>query len=273
MKKLVALLPLLALLLPASARAAMTDWTEVQGGAVRLIAAGPSSEGHYLAGLEFLLEPGWHTYWRAPGEAGIPPQISIDSSKNVKTLDVLYPVPERYSDGFSNSIVYHDGIVLPLLITPEAPEQTVSLSIDLFFGVCSDICVPGDAALTLDLNASMHADDLADRLIRRDLAAVPGPATSDDFRIRAVELGESGDTLRIEAEVGDHSNTDLFAAGPEGSFIGLPEPAKRSGGKAVWMLSTKGLSTTADDTTLRLVLSAGGKAIEHLEPIAPEWVK
>lgn len=273
MKKLAALLPLITLLLPVPGRAAMTDWTEVQGGAVRLIAAGPMSEGHYLAGLEFLLEPGWHTYWRAPGEAGIPPQITVDGSTNVKSLDVLYPVPERYSDGFSASIVYHDGIVLPLMITPEVPDQTVSLSIDLFFGVCSDICVPGDAALTLDLNASMQADDLADRLIRRDLAAVPGPATGDGLRIRSVELGEGGNTLRIEAEVGNGPDTDLFVAGPEGSFIGLPEPADRSGSKAVWTLSTKGLATTADDTTLRLVLSAGGKAIEHLEPIAPEWIR
>jgi len=273
MKNFAAFLTLIALLLPAPVRAAMTDWTEVQGGAVRLIATGPMSEGHYLAGLEFLLEPGWHTYWRSPGEAGIPPQISIDGSTNVKTIEVLYPVPERYSDGFSESIVYHDGIVLPLLIAPAKTDQTVSLSVDLFFGVCSDICVPGDAALALELSSDMQEDGLADRLIRRDLAAVPGKATNDDFRIHSVELAHGGDTLRIEAEVGDGAEADLFAAGPDGSFIGLPEPADRSGTSAVWTLSTKGLATTDTDSTLRLVLSAGGKAIEHLAPIAPEWVK
>jgi len=272
MKHVTAFLTLIALLLPVPGRAAMTDWTEVQGGAVRLIASGTLKEGRYLAGLEFLLEPGWHTYWRYPGEAGIPPQISLDGSANMKALEVLYPAPERYSDGFSESIVYHDGVVLPLLIRPDDPDHVVSLSVDLFFGVCSDICVPGDASLTLDLSPTMDVDALADRLIQRDLDNIPAAAT-DDFRIMSVGPGETDGTLRIEALVGGSQEADLFAAAPEGSFIALPKPAGHAAGKAVWTLSTKGLSTTQTDSILRLVLTVGGKAIEHLEPIRSDWLQ
>jgi len=272
MKHRAALLALLMSLFMPAAQAAMTDWTEVKGGAVRLIAAGPPEDGRYLAGLEFLLEPGWHTYWRYPGEAGIPPQLSIDASQNVKALDVLYPVPERYSDGFSESIVYHDGIVLPLQIEPRSADEPVTLSMELFFGVCSDICVPGDAALTLELSPQSESDALAARLIWRDLDNVPGPAGATGPKVTGVAHSKADQTLRIEAEIGDVPEPDLFAAGPVGSFIGLPKPAGLQDGRAVWTLSTKGLATTAEDQTLRLVLSAGGTGIEHLETIAPEWL-
>ncbi len=254
-------------------QAASTDWTEVQGGAVRLITAGPPEDGQYLAGLEFLLEPGWHTYWRAPGEAGIPPQISFSASANLKSHEVLYPVPEHYSDGFSRSIVYHDGIVLPIRIVPEDPAEDVRLNVEVFFGICKDICVPGDAILSLDLGTDEKTDSLSAKLIARDLAAVPGPSSAEDVGIRSVSLSDGKDSLVIEADVGAAAEPNLFAAGPEGSFIGLPELSSHSDGKAVWTLSTRGLSVTEDDRTLRFVLAADGSAIERLEPIRQDWLK
>lgn len=275
MRHLIILATIVLSLLPAASQAATTGWTEVKGGAVRLIAVGPPENGQYLAGLEFLLEPGWHTYWRHPGESGIPPQISFDGSTNVKAVEVLYPAPERYNDGFSESIVYHDGIVLPLQIAAEDAARPVSLSIDLFFGVCSDICVPGDAAMTLQLGPDSDRDALAERLIRRDLDNVPlpsGASSGEKLQVTSVSQEPDG-RLRIEARIGDLADPDLFAAGPEGSFIGLPKAADNADGSATWTLSTKGLATTPDDQTLRLVLRAGGTAVEHLEPISPDWVR
>jgi DsbC/DsbD-like thiol-disulfide interchange protein len=273
MKQVCVLFTLLSCLLSGPALAAMTEWNEVEGGAVRLIADGTMNDGHYLAGLEFLLDPGWHTYWRYPGEAGIPPQISIDGSANVKDFEVLYPAPERYSDGFSQSIVYHDGVVLPLRIVPEAPGRTVSLQIEVFFGVCKDICVPGEAVLSLQLPGEAEGNALAARLIQRDLDRVPRPASDQNPRINSVTHVEADSSLTIEARVGEAADLDLFAAGPEGSYIGLPKPTERAGGTAVWTLSTKGLAASEADATLRLILKADGKAIEHLEPVPPGWAE
>jgi DsbC/DsbD-like thiol-disulfide interchange protein len=247
----------------------MTDWSEVQGGAVRLISSGPLEKDHYLAGLEFLLEPGWHTYWRYPGEAGIPPLVTLVDSENLKDFEILYPTPERYSDGFSESIVYHHGIVLPIRISPEDPNEKVRLSFEIFFGICSDICVPGDADLTLEFNPNAQVDKLAARLISRDLATVPNAASVDGLRVESVAL--SGDRLVIVANVGDASSADLFAEGPEGSFIGLPKLINHTDGIATWNLSTKGLATTKTDRKLRLVLSTTEKAVEQLVPIEPSW--
>ncbi|MEM8702925.1 MAG: protein-disulfide reductase DsbD domain-containing protein [Pseudomonadota bacterium] len=256
----------------ATARAAMTDWVEVHGGAVRLISEGPLQDGRYRAGLEFLMEPGWHTYWRYAGEAGIPPQISITSSQNVAELDILYPVPERYNDGFSESIVYHDGIVLPFVITPVSAEDPARLEIDVFFGICKDICVPGDAALSLDFQPGDRHDKLAGKLVQRDLSAVPGPGPAGGLEFTSVSF-DGGDYIMIETQVAGDQNVDLFAAGPEGSYIGLPKLVSHADGVAVWRLSTKGLTTTPEDDQLRFVLTANGSGIEQLERIQPDWLK
>jgi len=273
MKRIVPTLALALALATSAAQAAMTDWTEVQGGAVRLIASGPLKDGHYLAGLEFLLEPGWHTYWRYPGESGIPPQISIPDAGNVEDVEILYPAPERFDDGFSQSIVYHDGIVLPIRVIPGNPQEAVRFAVEVFFGVCNEICVPGDASLSLDLSPEAESDKLAAKLIARDLAAVPAANAGRDLEITSVTRPENSDNLVIKARVPGAPSPDLFAAGPEGSYIGLPELTGEGNGEATWKLPTKGLSVTDGDSTLRLVLSAGGKAVERLQPIDPDWVK
>ncbi|MBO9420711.1 hypothetical protein J7481_14500 [Labrenzia sp. R4_2] len=273
MKSAFAVLLFLAITLPTAALAAASEWVTVKGGAVRLITAGPPENGTYWAGLEFQLEPGWHTYWRYPGEAGIPPQITWTNTSNIQDKEVLYPVPERYSDGFSDSIVYHDGIILPLKISPEDASKPAQISLELFFGVCKDICVPGEATLSLPLDPDARPDSLSTKLIKRDLQAVPGIAPTGGLNIVSVTLVESdGKRLRIEAETGSAGTPDLFAAGPEGSYIALPKLAEGETGNPVWHLSTKGLKTTASDTSLRLVLSDGENALEHLAPIQPDWL-
>ncbi|WFE88948.1 protein-disulfide reductase DsbD family protein [Roseibium porphyridii] len=273
MKRFALFLSLAFLTALSPARAAMTDWTEVQGGAVRLIASGALKDGSYLAGLEFLMEQGWHTYWRYPGEAGIPPQITLSNTANLKDIEILYPVPERYNDGFSESIVYHDGIVLPIKVTPEDPSGEVRFSIELFFGICKDICVPGDAVLSLDFGPDMVEDKLAAKLIERDLDNVPASSGDDTLKIQNVSLSEDKKALVIDAIVGIEEQPDLFAAGPHGSFIGLPKLFNHDADTATWHLSTKGLSTQGDDRTLRLVLKSGGRATEFLQPIDPAWVE
>ncbi|MET1413988.1 protein-disulfide reductase DsbD domain-containing protein [Roseibium sp. HPY-6] len=254
------------------ARAAMTEWVEVHGGAVRLISSGPLDDGRYLAGLEFLMEPGWHTYWRYAGEAGIPPQISMTASENVAELDILYPVPERYHDGFTESIVYHDGVVLPFRITPNEAEKSARMEIEVFFGICKDICVPGDAVLSLDFQPDDSKDALASRLIERDLAAVPKAQPGNGLEISSVTF-DGSKFIIVETKVSGEAEADLFAAGPEGSYIGLPKFVEQAGDKRVWRLSTKGLKTSQYDDTLRLVLTSGGHAIEHLEAVPADWVQ
>lgn len=264
-------------LLTFPAHAATSDWVTVLGGAVRLISSGPPENGAYRAGLEFSLDPGWHTYWRFPGEAGIPPQIDLSMSRNVASAEVKYPVPGRYDDGFSTSIVYHDAVVLPIIVKPENPEEGVTLSASVFFGICKDICVPGDAAFELQLAPGARVDKLSKTLIERDLALVPQAAASDVTAVLSIsgEVGDKAPILVIAAQVsGAQGNAvDLFAEGPEGSYIGVPVLRAHDGKTAEWSLSTRGLARTDDGSSLTLVLIDGLTAVESRHKLQPGLLK
>ncbi len=246
--------------------AGVTGWTEIQGGAVRLLSAGQMENGSYRLGLEFSLEPGWHTYWRYPGEAGIPPLVSLENAGNVKSFEVRYPAPERYDDGFSQSIVYHNGIVLPIDAVPEDARKSGVFSIRVLFGICREICVPGEALLEMPFGPDENTDALAAKLIDRDLAAVPKPSGDNAPRITNVTSDDG--YLLIDAETTVPGGADLFAEGPEGSFIGLPKPVGASSNSASWRLSKKGLQVSGADDILRLVLVDPAGAVYHLEPLA-----
>ncbi len=270
MRHLFAVLGLTLALLPNPVAAASSDWISVTGGAVRLISAGPPEAGVYHAGLEFSLDPGWHTYWRFPGEAGIPPQTDFSASSNVGAIEMKFPAPARYDDGFTTSIVYNDGVVLPMLVTPAAPGQPVTLKADVFFGVCKEICVPGNGSFELTLKPDAAADRVSAVLINRDLALVPTEVNADASAITSITTvpGSDAPVLTIEASVTGNGTPDLFAEGPEGSYIGVPVLKDQTGNKAVWTLSTRGLAQTADGSELTLVLVDNGQASESRHHIS-----
>ena len=62
---------------------------------------------------------GWKTYWRMPGDAGIPPQFDWSGSQNVKSVEVLWPAPQRFIDSGGETVGYKDRVVFPLRIVPD----------------------------------------------------------------------------------------------------------------------------------------------------------
>ena len=77
----------------ASAAEDASRWDGDAHSAVRLI-AGSAAGSMLRAGVEIRLKSGWHTYWRYPGDAGVPPRFDFTGSQNVKAVDVLWPAPQ-----------------------------------------------------------------------------------------------------------------------------------------------------------------------------------
>jgi DsbC/DsbD-like thiol-disulfide interchange protein len=176
-------------------------------------------------GIEIALEPGWKTYWRTPGE-GISPSFSWDESLNVKTVEVLWPAPMRFSDGEGSSIGYQERVVLPVLVTPENPAKPISLSLAVAYGVCKDICVPVEAQLSLDLDMPVRKADRED--ILHSLAQVPkrqGPDAACPHRFvsaRLVRLNEKP-ALRVETSFDGRAATrDLMVEAPGDARLAAP---------------------------------------------------
>ncbi len=153
------------LLIGASAATAAEDasrWDGDTRSAVRLIAGSqPAGAALVRAGIDLKLKPGWHTYWRYPGDAGVPPRFDFQGSKNVKAVEVLWPAPQRLPEAGMIAIGYSSSLVLPLQITPQDRGKPVTLRLKLDYAVCEKLCVPAEAKVELVVAGGTSSQDAA----------------------------------------------------------------------------------------------------------------
>ncbi|WP_295534037.1 protein-disulfide reductase DsbD domain-containing protein [uncultured Thioclava sp.] len=126
-------------------------------------------DGTRVAGLSIALEPGWKTYWRAPGDAGIPPQIDFQDSENVANIALHWPTPEVFDSAGMRTIGYHGDLLLPITITPKDASKPVDLDAHATIGICDQICVP----VSLNLRAHLDGKGQHDPQIEAALDAEP----------------------------------------------------------------------------------------------------
>jgi DsbC/DsbD-like thiol-disulfide interchange protein len=215
----------------------------------------------YIGGLEIELDPGWKTYWRMPGDAGIPPQFDWSRSQNLKSVEVLWPAPHRFSDKGGETIGYKDRVVFPLRIMPDNPDAPVALDLSLFFGVCQDICIPGNGELAATTG---RADPAAAALIASFAARVPQLLKPNSpFRVAASKL-EMADPpsliLHLEG-ARDLSGLDIFVEGADFAYFHAPQHA----GPGEWIVpfSTQGDPARLRGKQLKLTLVTPDIALEQ----------
>ncbi|NNU79684.1 hypothetical protein HMH01_04440 [Halovulum dunhuangense] len=119
--------------------------------AVDLMPGWELENGNRMAGLRIVLAPGWKTYWRAPQGNGIPPVFDWSRSDNVARAVVHWPRPEIFESFGATSIGYSNEVILPIEITPERPDAQLELNLSMFYGVCSDVCIPAETVEALDI--------------------------------------------------------------------------------------------------------------------------
>lgn len=182
---------------------------------------------HLLAGVQLRMDGGWKTYWRNPGDSGVPPSFDFAGSKNLKHAEVLYPAPHRFADADGTAIGYDDEVVFPVRIMPEREGEPIELKLALSYGLCKTLCVPNDVSLTLELPpyAGSHPGDAP--LLEASLARVPKAAAPGVLpRIEAVTANLDGPRPELLVDVlfaPDATGADLFVdAG--GTFIPVPKP-------------------------------------------------
>ena len=113
----------------------------------RLLVGERQDDGSRDAGLELSIEPGWKTYWRAPGEAGIPPSFDWSRSENLARVEIGWPAPQVFESFGLDTVGYDGTVVLPLRLEPQDPSRPIGAALDLALGVCRDICVLEEMAL------------------------------------------------------------------------------------------------------------------------------
>lgn len=228
-----------AILAPAGSRAstATSEWVRTEAADVRLVSAVAGTAGRQTAplGLEFRLADGWKVYWRSAGEVGYPPQVDWTGSGNLAGVEVSYPVPQRFSAFGIEQFGYSGQVVYPIAARLSEPGAPLTIRAAVNALVCSEICVPLDAALSLDLPATAPRPTPFTQLLDRWSAQVP--ADLPGLGLDIAEVSAAGDpasptlVLRI-ASSEPLQAPDVFAEGPAGLSFGRPEatlgPDRRS---------------------------------------------
>jgi DsbC/DsbD-like thiol-disulfide interchange protein len=188
-----------------SARAAM-PWTAQ-------FLAGNFDGKSYSAGLYVKLEKNWKTYWRNPGDGGVPPSITAEPNSNLAGMMVEFPLPLRIVDESGTAFGYHDEVLFPIVITPKDISQPLNVNFSSFFGVCEKVCTPAKFEGMLDFSPK-SAPTAEAEMITKWRGRIP--QTGSILKTASVR----DKYLRLELK---NQVSDIFVEGPDNFYFGQPE--------------------------------------------------
>ena len=242
-----------------------SPWQRDTHSALRLL-AGSRSGAVLLGGVAIQLEPGWKTYWRSPGDSGVPPRFDFSKSDNVEAVTVLWPAPMKFDDGAGGTALgYKQQVVLPLRIVAKNADKPVTLRAHVNYAVCDKICIPVEANSELAFASVASTEDgtLSDAL-----NAVPKPANIGDpnpLTIRDVKR-EGKTNVLVDVTAPEAKNVNLYVEGPTPDWA-LPVPklvAQSPPGVKRFAFELDGLppGVSPDGAALKLTLVGGDRAYE-----------
>lgn len=249
-----------------------SPWSEDVRSAVRLVSgANNNGDANLRAGIEIKMQPGWKTYWRYPGDSGVPPHFDFSGSENLKTATVLYPAPHLFTDETGQSLGYKDRIIFPLVISPQQPGKPVRLRLKADYAVCEKLCVPAEGRAELTITPG---DSSRDSALAAAEARVPKQVTAAQLGL-TVRRTNNGTKPLVAVDLGAPAGNpiDLFVEGPTPQWA-LPIP-KRSqtapAGRAQFSFELDGLPPGVDpkgQVDLTFTVVTGERAVEvktHLD--------
>jgi thiol:disulfide interchange protein/DsbC/DsbD-like thiol-disulfide interchange protein len=185
----------------------------------------------FLVGVRLRMEPHWHTYWKYPGDAGIPTDIKWQVPEGWRVGDIQWPIPLRLEEPGDILIYgYHDEILLIQQVTPpkNLTNASANLSAKVSWLVCEKICIPGDGTVNLSLpiaaaNSPANTDLFA--RFQRQLPTAPAADFSASWKADTAGL-----VLRVShPNLGKFSSIEFFPSPPENVAVGHPRLASRDG--------------------------------------------
>lgn len=178
-----------------------------------------TKSGTHMAGLQLSLAPGWKTYWRAPGDAGIPPLFDWSGSDNLAGVRLLWPAPHVFDLNGMRSVGYKGDFVLPIEVTAIDPARPVTLRAAIDLGVCNTVCMPA----SLRLESVLKGSGAKDPAIQAALDAAPMGPKQAGMRAIGCTVDPISDGLRLTARL------SLPALGPDETVV------FESGTPGVWV--------------------------------------
>ncbi|SMQ59701.1 Thiol-disulfide interchange protein, contains DsbC and DsbD domains [Devosia lucknowensis] len=205
------------------AHAGETAWQELAPGVqLRLISSGTvDAAGSALFALEIDMPDTTKTYWRVPGETGLPIDLDFGSSVGISGYEIHWPMPTREAGKGVLDYVYYGHTILPIELDVGDPHGIVDVTATL--GICSEICIPAQARLTLPASDG-DADGGNALRIRQAMAQVPIAWDQGAEPAGAVRIAEDGAAIVVEVDPSVVDPASLIVAGDlEAPLFGAPQ--------------------------------------------------
>ena len=235
-----AALCLIVTLAAGPALAGATAWQEISPGVkARLISSDTIVDGNTLVGLELDMPQTTNTYWRIPGESGIPTQFDFTGSSGITGPEVHWPFPQIVDTAGYRDYVYRGPVVFPIALKTDGGVLNTAITL----GVCSDVCVPARASFSLPIIAG-KADPA--QSLRIDQAEATTPIAWDRPGDPVASISATADGLTVSGLDASVEPATLIA--DLGDPAILFETPQKSPEGSLW--------------TLKLLGGAGGKKLE-----------
>ena len=242
-----------------------SPWQTDTHSQIRLV-AGSRSGPVMLGGIAIQLQPGWHTYWRNPGDSGVPPRFDFAKSDNLDSVTILWPAPVKFDDGAGGeSLGYEKQVLLPMRVVAKDAGKPVVVRAAISYAVCEKICIPVEANAELAFTSVASTEDGA---LTAALDTVPKPVGLGEgtpFTVRDVKRDGKNVLVDITAPEGKAPN--LYVEGPTPEWaLPIPKLDKHSpAGVKRFSFELDGLPSgaTADGAALKLTLVGADKAYEY----------
>lgn len=251
--------------LPMMARAAETPWFSADHLQGRLVSGTVlADKAGYEALFEVRLEQGWHTYWRNPGDAGLPPRFDWTGSENIENVEVLWPAPGRKLELDFHTFAYTEAVAFPLVVKLKEPGKISKLALKAEIMVCNEICVP--QTLNLELLVPVDGAEGGQKVI--DFAKTKLPvADTEALGIETVVAGPEGLVITAHA-AGGFEGADVFITVGDIAFTAPPQITVNADEPVRAMIKVappadiESTSAFLTGKELVIVLTAPGGAIE-----------
>lgn len=213
------------------------------------------------------LEPSWKTYWRSPGEVGIPPRFDWQGSDNLKEARHLWPAPDRFAAFGIENFGYEKRVVFPIEFTLDAPGEPARIALNLDLLVCSDVCIPEKLSLDHELPLGRELDPASAEVISAALATIPSEGTpSTVSSVRAFIDADQTELIVSLTGTQPFDKVDLFPEFGEGFAFGKPDLRLNRNGTALWARFP--INTVSESAaSLTLTTTDGNHGAFTLQPV------